>query len=181
VRLGKFDADRTITFIPPDGDFELMKYRVADNINLPFRIIPAVQEEGTTKVTINLKIIANFSDKLFASSVVIKIPVPPNTANCKINTAQGRAKYEPEQCAIIYRLKRVQGKSECLLAAEVTLLPMVRAKAWSRPPITAEFQVPMFTSSGVHVRFLRVFDKSGYHTNRWVRYLTKAGTYQIRI
>jgi AP-2 complex subunit mu-1 len=27
VRLGKFDADRTITFIPVDGEFELMKYR----------------------------------------------------------------------------------------------------------------------------------------------------------
>jgi AP-2 complex subunit mu-1 len=25
VRLGKFDADRTITFIPPDGEFELMR------------------------------------------------------------------------------------------------------------------------------------------------------------
>lgn len=25
VRLGKFDADRSITFVPPDGEFELMK------------------------------------------------------------------------------------------------------------------------------------------------------------
>jgi hypothetical protein len=26
VRLTKFDVDRTISFIPPDGEFELMKY-----------------------------------------------------------------------------------------------------------------------------------------------------------
>ena len=25
VRLGKFDAERTITFVPPDGEFELMR------------------------------------------------------------------------------------------------------------------------------------------------------------
>ena len=25
VRLGKFEDDRSITFIPPDGEFELMK------------------------------------------------------------------------------------------------------------------------------------------------------------
>ncbi len=25
VKLGKFDSDRTISFIPPDGEFELMK------------------------------------------------------------------------------------------------------------------------------------------------------------
>ena len=26
VRLNEFDSDRTISFIPPDGEFELMKY-----------------------------------------------------------------------------------------------------------------------------------------------------------
>jgi len=190
VRLGKFDADRTITFIPPDGEFELMRYRVTDNINLPFRIIPAVQEEyangpsgapTTHKVSINLKIIANFSDKLFATHVVIKIPVPKNTARAKIKNSFGRAKYEPEQQAIVWRVKRFPGKAQCLLSGDVDLMPTVRPKAWSRPPIHVEFQVPMFTASGVHVRFLRVYDKSGYHTNRWVRYITKAGGYQIRI
>ena len=106
VRLGKFDADRTITFIPPDGEFELMRYRVTDNINLPFRIIPAVQEEPSlTKVSINLKVIANFSDQLFATHVVIKIPVPKNTPKTKINNSFGRAKYEPEQEAIVWRVK----------------------------------------------------------------------------
>ena len=29
VRLGRFDRDRSITFIPPDGLFEVMTYRVS--------------------------------------------------------------------------------------------------------------------------------------------------------
>ena len=28
VRLARFDTDRTISFIPPDGEFELMSYRL---------------------------------------------------------------------------------------------------------------------------------------------------------
>jgi AP-2 complex subunit mu-1 len=180
VRLGKFDADRTITFIPPDGEFELMRYRVTDNINLPFRVLPAVQEDQN-KVSIHVKLLANFSDQLFATHVVIKIPVPKNTAKTKIKHTFGRAKYEPEQQAIVWRAKRFAGKLECIITADVELIPTVRPKPWSRPPIQCEFQVPMFTASGVHVRFLRVYDKSGYHTNRWVRYITKAGSYQIRI
>ena len=28
VKLGKFDVDRTISFVPPDGEFILMKYAV---------------------------------------------------------------------------------------------------------------------------------------------------------
>jgi len=181
VRLGKFDADRTITFIPPDGEFELMRYRVTDNINQPFRIIPVVQEEGHSKVAINLKVIASFSEKLYATHVVIKIPVPKNTARSKIKVSFGRAKYEPEQQSVVWRVKRFPGKAECMLSADVELMQTVRAKPWSRPPLNVEFQVPMFTASGVHVRFLRVYDKSGYNASRWVRYITKGRGYQVRI
>ena len=113
--------------------------------------------------------------------MVIKIPVPKNTAKAKIKALFGRAKYEPEQQAIVWRVKRFPGKAECHINAEVDLMPTVRPKPWIRPPIGVEFQVPMFTASGVHVRFLRVYDKSGYSTQRWVRYITKAGNYQIRI
>eukprot|EP00815_Leptocylindrus_aporus_P009755 CAMPEP_0116069648 /NCGR_PEP_ID=MMETSP0322-20121206/12443_1 /TAXON_ID=163516 /ORGANISM="Leptocylindrus danicus var. apora, Strain B651" /LENGTH=372 /DNA_ID=CAMNT_0003557113 /DNA_START=216 /DNA_END=1331 /DNA_ORIENTATION=- len=130
VRLGKFDADRTITFIPPDGEFELMRYRVTDNINLPFRVLPAIQEHGTTKVSINLKVIANFSDKLFSTSVIIRIPVPRNTSKAKIKVSLGRAKYEPEQQSIVWRIRRFPGKAECHLSSEVDLMPTVRKKVW---------------------------------------------------
>lgn len=40
----------------------------------------------------------------------------------------------------------------------------------------------MYTSSGLLVRFLKVFEKSNYQSVKWVRYLTRAnGTYQIRV
>ena len=32
VRLARFDNDRTISFIPPDGNFDLMTYRLSQNI-----------------------------------------------------------------------------------------------------------------------------------------------------
>ncbi len=55
MRLGKFDTDRTITFIPPHGNFELMKYRVNTPAQ-PFRIVPSINEEGKTKILVNLKV-----------------------------------------------------------------------------------------------------------------------------
>lgn len=40
----------------------------------------------------------------------------------------------------------------------------------------------MFTSSGLIVRFLKVFEQNNYSSVKWVRYLTKAsGSYQIRV
>ena len=32
VRLARFENDRTISFIPPDGAFDLMTYRISQNI-----------------------------------------------------------------------------------------------------------------------------------------------------
>ena len=62
------------------------------------------------------------------------------------------------------------------------LTSTTKRQAWARPPIDVDFQVLMFTSSGLIVRFLKVFEKSNYHSVKWVRYLTKAsGSYQIRV
>ena len=101
VRLGKFDKDRAITFIPPDGVFELMTYRVTENINLPFKIMPIFQEYGSAKIEISLKAKSMFDRNLFATNIVIKIPTPRNTGKCNIFVVSGKAKYEPEQSAII--------------------------------------------------------------------------------
>ena len=32
VRLSRFETDRTISFIPPDGEFDLMSYRLTSNV-----------------------------------------------------------------------------------------------------------------------------------------------------
>lgn len=181
VQLGKFDADRTITFVPPDGEFELMKYRISENVNLPFRLIPVVEEHGKTRCVVNVKAIANFSSQLFATNVVIKVPVPYNTARANINVGTGRAKYEPEHNAIVWRVRRFPGGSEVVLHADVELIMSAKGKAWVRPPISVDFTVPMFTASGLHVRSLKIYERTNYVTTKWVRYVTRAGTYQIRI
>lgn len=39
----------------------------------------------------------------------------------------------------------------------------------------------MFTASGLRVRFLKVFEKSGYRPTKWIRYITKNGDYLHRL
>ena len=47
VRLSDFNKDRTITFIPPDGLFELMKYRVTENVIIPFKVYCNIRGNDT--------------------------------------------------------------------------------------------------------------------------------------
>ena len=41
VRLARFENDRTISFIPPDGEFELMSYRLSTQARAPACLQPA--------------------------------------------------------------------------------------------------------------------------------------------
>lgn len=109
VKLPKFDKERSITFIPPDGQFELMSYRITQNINLPFKIMPHYSEIGSNKLEIRIKIKSIYDKNLNANNVVVKIPSPKSTASVTSNTLVGRAKYEPEHGAIMWRIKKFQG------------------------------------------------------------------------
>jgi len=103
VKLGKFNIDKTINFVPPDGEFELMRYRAVENVNLPFRVHPLVTEIGKSRVEYKVAIKANFSTKLYASNVIVRIPTPLNTAHVKPSTTHGRAHYEASENHIHWR------------------------------------------------------------------------------
>ena len=59
---------------------------------------------------IDFRIKAEFSSRLFGTNVVIKVPTPKSTANCKINISTGKAKYEAEHRSIVWRCLR---QGEC--------------------------------------------------------------------
>jgi AP-2 complex subunit mu-1 len=181
VRLGKFETERTITFIPPDGEFELMRYRVT-GVNQPFKLIPSIREDSKTKLSINLRVHSTFPDDKKATNVVIKFPVPNNCASTTLEVSRGRARFEPAEKAIVWRISSFPGNTEFRMTGEVNLIALNRGdKAWVRPPVSMNFDVQMLSMSGVEVRFLKVYEKSSYTTSRWVRYIAKAGDYQIRI
>ncbi|KAK4394782.1 AP-1 complex subunit mu-2 [Sesamum angolense] len=103
VRLARFENDRTISFIPPDGSFDLMTYRLSTQ--------------------------------------------------------------------------------EYMLRAEFRLPSIVSedAVADRKAPIRVKFEIPYFTVSGIQVRYLKIIEKSGYQALPWVRYITMAGDYELRL
>jgi AP-2 complex subunit mu-1 len=188
VRLSDFNKDRTITFIPPDGLFDLMHYRVTENVIIPFKLFCNIIETPVPgmpnvpqSIDLDLNVKALFDKLLFAQDVVIKIPIPKNATNLKTHTNLGKAKHEVDKSAIFWRIKKIFGDKECKLKCEIPLMPVSDPKPWSRAPISMEYNIPMFTSSGLRVRFLKINEKSGYKPLKWIRYVTKAGDFQYRI
>uniref|UniRef100_A0A0L8GM78 MHD domain-containing protein n=1 Tax=Octopus bimaculoides TaxID=37653 RepID=A0A0L8GM78_OCTBM len=76
VKLSKFETEHSISFIPPDGEFELMRYRTTKDINLPFRVIPLVRETGRHKMEVKVVVKSNFKPSLLAQKV--EVPFAPS-------------------------------------------------------------------------------------------------------
>ena len=53
------------------------------------QVTPLITELGRTRMEVNTKVKAGFSNKLFALNVVITIPVPDTTAKADLQTSIG--------------------------------------------------------------------------------------------
>jgi len=183
VKLSKFESEHAISFIPPDGEAELMRYRTTKDISLPFRVIPLVREVGRSKLEVKVVVKSNFKPSLLAQKIEVRIPTPLNTSGVQLICMKGKAKYKASENAIVWKIKRMGGMKESQISAEIELLTTDTKKKWTRPPISMNFEVP-FAPSGFKVRYLKVFDPklnySDHDVIKWVRYIGRSGLYETR-
>lgn len=146
VRLSRFDADKTVSFIPPDGAFDLMTYRLCTAVKPLFWVEAVVEKHGTSRVEYMVKIRSQFKEKSAATAVVVTLPVSADATNPVIRTNAGAAEYAPEQEALLWRIKSFPGGKEFLLRAKFSL-PSIAADEDDgvkvrRAPIKVAFEIP---------------------------------------
>ncbi|ETO29144.1 hypothetical protein RFI_07982 [Reticulomyxa filosa] len=181
VRLTRYDQDKTIMFTPPDGEFELMTYRI-NKITLPFMVQKEIHERGRNRVEYNITIKSKFETAYQANDVRVIVPVPSHTSSVNIKTTTGKWEYKPTKASVVWQISRLAGGASATFRGEVKLAHLIQDKAWQRPPIELKFSIPMWPASGIKVRFLNVHEqKLQYKSIKWVRYVTNGGDYQIRI
>lgn len=185
VSLDKFDRDRVIKFVPPDGSMELMKYCVRDNLNLPFKITPIVSTTAkgdSLEYRVTLKSL--FPSKLSAKDISLRIPVPTGMVDCKISVSNGKCKYLPEENAMVWKFSKYNGLTENTLSAETVPASdttQLMLQQWPRPPMSLEFEIMMFSNSGLIVRYFKINEKDEqYRTVKWIKYISKSGSYEVR-
>lgn len=76
VRLSRFENDRTISFIPPDGEFELMSYRLSTPVKPLIWVEATVESHRGSRVEYIVKCKAQFKRRSTANNVEIWVPVP---------------------------------------------------------------------------------------------------------
>ena len=185
VRLSRFENDRTISFIPPDGEFDLMVYRLNTTVRPLIWIEAKVEPHSHSRIEYTIKAKSNFKRRSTANNVEIYIPVPSDADTPSFKTAIGKVDYVPDKDAIVWKVAKFTGQKEYMMRASFGL-PSVSGEDGSsghigKAPISVVFEIPYFTVSGIQVRYLKIIEKSGYQALPWVRYITQNGDYQIRM
>ncbi|KAJ6323669.1 hypothetical protein OIU76_011039 [Salix suchowensis] len=191
VRLAKFENDRTISFIPPDGAFDLMTYRLSTQVKPLIWVEAQVEMHSRSRVEMMVKARSQFKERRYEALSLISLQQMLRLS-CRWQSMLpilifghqwGSASYAPENDALLWKIKSFPGGKEYMLRAEFSLPSITAEEATPerKAPIRVKFEIPYFTVSGIQVRYLKIIEKSGYHALPWVRYITMAGEYELRL
>ncbi|CAG8887312.1 unnamed protein product [Penicillium nalgiovense] len=168
VRLSRFENDRTISFIPPDGEFELMSYRLNTQVKPLIWVECVVESHSGSRIEYMLKVIFPLSQyskhqPLILDSTIGQSPIqtPQHRQQRRDSRPRPRRrrlltlphKYRnralrPEKSAIIWKIKQFGGGKEFLMRAELGL-PSVKGDDERGGGMTGGFGGSMGGAGGV--------------------------------
>ncbi|KAJ1443002.1 Mu homology domain-containing protein, partial [Ochromonadaceae sp. CCMP2298] len=187
VHLDEFEAARTLHFLPPDGEFAVLNYRITADFRAPFKLYPSLEDAGTYKLDAIVVLRADIPEANYGSNVVLRLPVPRNTvsvlAEFSAEAPGCSCEYSSAEKRVIYTIRKMNGSSEVSVRARITLdVPVTAAHRKEVGPISMSFEIPMYNVSNLQVRYLRISEThKSYNPCRWVRYITQSSSYVCRM
>jgi len=119
VRLGRFEHDRTISFVPPDGAFELMSYRLNTTVKPLIWAEVAIESHSRSRIEFTVKVRSQFKSRSTANNVEIIVPCPDDVDTPSFKASVGNVVYQPDKdcesfgAASCYILCFVGGEGVC--------------------------------------------------------------------
>lgn len=193
VDLDTYEREHKIQFIPPDGGFDLLTYRVRNRSKAQggavamFKVDPHIEIRKNSRVIVHCSVKAQYKRRQHCRKLEIALPVPKDCDSPRCRSSAGSAVYVPEQEKVIWRLHNFGGGDEASMQAEL-LLSHTDPKLFEEDvalvnsvPVTLNFEMPGSVNSGLHIKYLKINEDSlKYQALPWVRYLTKSGEYEVR-
>lgn len=216
VRFRRWESERVLSFVPPDGNFRLMSYHIgAQNlVSIPIFIRHHIsfKEIGGGKIEIQIgpkqtmgKLVRSHSMGcnfdaiaiLFQmENVMIEILMPKTVLNVNITPTQGKYSFDPVSKLLVWEVGRMEMGRLPNVKGIINLqsgAPLPDAN----PNILVKFTISQLSISGLKVNRLDMYGEVVSHINhqielilveifqkykpfKGVKYLTKAGNFQVR-
>lgn len=175
VRILRFQREKVVSFVPPDGNFRLLSYKTAGG-DIPIYVKPQISfKPGSGKVHIMVGRKGMVNKPI--TNIIVTIPLPSETRNTSLSANIGAVKYDQKKKVVTWEFAKIPQDLTPVIEGGITLPPDLVPD--ESPVVRAKFTVKMWTSSGIKVDGLSVRNVR-YKPFKGVRTLTQAGRFETR-
>ncbi|KAH9489875.1 AP-3 complex subunit mu-1 [Bulinus truncatus] len=180
VRFKRWESEKILSFVPPDGHFRMMSYHIGANnmvaipIYLRHNIYYKEGSGGRFDVTVGPK---QTTGKTI-ENVVLEVPFPKTVLNVTLTATQGKNSFDPVSKLMTWDVGKIDPGKLPNIKGNITLqtgVPIPEAN----PTITVMFTINTFAVSGLKVNRLDMYGEK-YKPFKGVKYITRAGKFQVR-
>lgn len=179
VRLLRWAESSVISFVPPDGIFKLLDYRVprGTTVNMPIYVKPQFSfHQGAGQVTVMVG--TKQTQGKDVTNTVVYIPFSDEVSSVSFTVTHGETFYDSTKRLCTWTIGNLPNDKAPMLTGQI-LLGGGKQSLVSRPTITADFQVKGLSCSGIKVTTLGVTNVD-YSLYKGCRHLCRAGRFQVR-
>ncbi|XP_076814133.1 AP-3 complex subunit mu-1-like [Clavelina lepadiformis] len=179
VRYKRWEADRVLSFIPPDGNFKLCSYHVGAQgmTSIPIYIRHNIQYTnagGKFEVTIGPR---HTMGKVI-EDLKISAFMPKQVLNINLFPTQGDYTFNPVDKEMIWEVGKIVSGKPPSIRGSISLQSGVPAPE-EKPTLTVNFKIQQLSISGLRVNRLDMHGER-YKPFKGVKYITTAGKFQVR-
>eukprot|EP01147_Barroeca_monosierra_P004866 gene4865-6887_t len=176
VRILRWQNERILSFIPPDGTFELASYQVYNVATLPFSVRGMVNYKQIGGGRIEIDISPRGAVSCDGVELLIEFPRSVNGVN--VTTSLGNWSFEELSKTLRWSIRKLPERETQTLRGSISLA-VGEHPPDGTPTIQAKFRMQSTTASGLRVKELTIYNEK-YRAYKGVKYVTYADDYQVR-
>ncbi|CAI9716901.1 AP-3 complex subunit mu-1 isoform X12 [Octopus vulgaris] len=180
VRFKRWESERVLSFVPPDGNFRLISYHIgAQNmVAIPIYVRHTISfregAAGRFDVTIGPKQAMGKT----IENVVVEVLFPKSILNVTLTPNQGKYSFDPVTKMMTWDVGKIDPTKLPNIKGTINLQTGSPVPE-SNPTISVQFSISQWAISGVKVNRLDMYGEK-YKPFKGVKYVTKAGKFQVR-
>ncbi|XP_054238207.1 AP-3 complex subunit mu-1 isoform X2 [Indicator indicator] len=181
IRFKRWESERVLSFIPPDGNFRLISYRVSSQnlVAIPVYVKHMISfKESSSSGRFDITIGPKQNMGKTVEGVVMTVHMPKAVLNMNLSATQGSYTFDPVTKVLTWDVGKITPQKLPNLKGVVNLQSGA-PKPEENPSLNIQFKIQQLAISGLKVNRLDMYGEK-YKPFKGVKYITKAGKFQVR-
>lgn len=194
VRFKRWESERILSFVPPDGNFRLISYHIgAQNmVAIPLYLRHNISFREGSSGRLDITVGPKQTMGKPVENVMIEIPFQKSVLNCTLTPSQGKYSFDPVTKIMTWDVGKIDPAKLPNIKGSINLQSGIPPPD-SNPTISVQFTISQMAVSGLKVNRLDMYGEESpyqkgmvgslmqkYKPFKGVKYLTKAGKFQFR-